>query len=179
LIVIRTSRTRLALLFCGSLGFVAAGFWFILWPPLGLPVGPTLLCLLGIVSILFFGMCGGILLRRLFGHRVALIVDRRGILDNSSAIPAGRIPWEEIAGTAIVTESGQRFVGIDVTDREGLYGRVKVARLLRSNADTYGFPVLIPEITLDRKAEVLREEIDRLRVDKLAREALGESEFGL
>ncbi len=63
-------------------------------------------------------------------------------------------------------------------DREALYERAARGRMLRENADLYQYPVLIPEVTLDRKAEELQQAIDRYRVDKPAREQLGEFDGG-
>ena len=174
MIIIRTGRLRLAALLLGSLVFVALGFWFVLYPPVTLTVGPYVLCAIGVASILFFGLAGGILLKRLFSHGIAVILDRRGVHDNSTATPAGFVSWEEIAGTGIVTFSHVQFVGIDVKNREALYERSTHARMLKANVDLHHFPVLIPEVTLDRKAEALRQLIDRFCADKPARETLGE-----
>lgn len=179
MIVIRTVRLRLLALLCGSSAFVALGFWFILWPPLGGPVGPTLLCVLGVASVLFFGLLGGIFLKRLLGHRIALVLDRRGIIDNSSACPAGRILWEELTDAGVVTSSGARFLGLDVKNREALYARVARAGLLRENASLFHYPVQVPEIVLDRTVEALLAEVLRYRDDPRARETLGEPELGI
>jgi hypothetical protein len=173
-IVIRSSRLRLVALLLGSGAFVAAGFWFVLYPPLTLAVGPYVLCAIGVASILFFGLMGGILLKRVFSHGIALVLDRNGILDNSSGVPAGRIAWDEITQVAPVESSGARFLGIDVKDREKLYARVRHPNALRRNADIYRYPVQIPEITLDRKVEDLARLIEQYRADRLARETLGD-----
>ena len=174
MIVIRSSRLKLFALFVGSAAFVAAGFWFVLYPPLTLTVGPNVLCAIGVASILFFGLMGGILLKRLLGHGIAVILDRKGLVDNSSGISAGRISWDEILEVAPVESSGARFLGIDVRDREKLYARVRHPKMLRFNADTYRYPVHIPELTLDRKVEDLARLIEQYRGDRLARETLGE-----
>lgn len=174
MIVIRSSRLKLFALLLGSAAFVAAGFWFVLYPPLTLTVGPYVLSAVGVASILFFGLTGGILLKRFFSHGIAVVLDRKGILDNSSGIPAGRITWEEIAEVAPVETSGARFLGIDVRDREKLYARVLHPQALRRNADLFRYPVQIPEITLDRRVEDLARVIEQYRGDRLARETLGE-----
>ncbi|HUR38388.1 MAG TPA: STM3941 family protein [Planctomycetota bacterium] len=174
MIIIRSSRLKLLVLLLGSAAFVAAGFWFVLYPPLTLTVGPYVLCAIGVVSILFFGLMGGILLKRLFSHGIAVILDRKGIVDNSSGVPAGRISWDEILEVAPVEVSGARFLGIDVRDREKLYARVRHPKVLRLNADTYRYPVHIPEITLDRTVEELARLIEPYRADRMMRETLGE-----
>jgi hypothetical protein len=176
MMVIRTGRGRLLGLILLSSGFVAAGFWF----SVGLPIRPAALriplWILGLASILFFGVCGGAYLRRLLGHRVALMIGRSGILDNSSGTPAGPIPWKDILRVGIVTQSNARFVAIDVHDREELFARARHSRVLKENAALFEYPVLIPEVVLDRPAERLVAEIEDLRRDPKAREQLGELE---
>lgn len=174
MIIIRSSRLKLFVLLLASMAFVAAGVWFALYPPLTLGIGPHVLCAIGVASILFFGLAGGIILKRLFSHGIAVVLDRKGILDNSTGIAAGRISWDEISDVAPVEFSGQRFLGIDVRDREKLYARVQHPKVLRLNADTYRYPVHIPEIILDRKVEDLGRLIERYRSDRLERETLGE-----
>lgn len=132
--------------------------------------------LLMIPFLLFFGWSGGITLRRLFSHRVALILDRRGVLDNSTMYPAGFIAWAEIARTGIVRVNRSTFLGMDVDDRDALYGRSKHSRHLWENAHLHNYPVLIPAYLLDRKTEDLVQLIERYRSDKIAREQL--DEFG-
>ncbi|HVE43335.1 MAG TPA: STM3941 family protein [Planctomycetota bacterium] len=172
MIVVRTSRRRLFLLLLGSLTFVGVGLHLATRTPFLLP--------LGIVAVLFFGVCGGVILKRLLGHRIALIVDRNGVVDNSTATPAGRIDWDEISRIGIVHGARDaRFIGIDVHDREALYARAKQPGMLRANAKTFEYPVQIAEVTLDRTAEEMVKLLDECRLNKKARAQLGEMESDL
>ncbi len=176
MIVVRTGRIRLFLLFLGSVAFVTAGIWFAVRPPLGIPLAREFCVALGLVTLLFFGIGGGILLRRLLGHRIALIVDRNGIVDNSTVMPAGRIAWDEITRIGIVTTSRDtRSIGIDVQDREALYARVKHGSTLRENARMFEYPVHIAEVVLDRRAEEMLQLLEEYRLNKKARAQLGET----
>lgn len=160
MVVIRAPKGRLVLHLCGSLVFVAIGAWF-MTRPITSPPKQAVLPVVGATAIGFFGLLGGFTLRKLMGHRIAFIIDRRGIIDNSSAIPAGRIAWDEIVNLGITSMTGQSFVGIDVRDREGLYAKSRLGMVMRANANTFGFPVNIAENTLDRSVEAMCRLIDR------------------
>lgn len=171
MIVIRTPRLKLCFLFVLSLAMVAASAWL----ALGLPAWFFFPGIVGWLGILFFGFAGGWLLSRLFSHRIALILDRNGILDNSSAVPAGRIAWGEITRVGITTVSDQRFLGIDVRDRALLPSSNSEFRrsIDDANAGITGFPVNVPSTTVDRTLEELHESILRYWKDPKARTELG------
>lgn len=170
MIVIRTPRLKLLFLFVLSLVMVAASAWLVL----GLPALFFIPAVAGWVGILFFGAAGGWILSRLFSHRISLILDRNGLLDNSSAFPAGRIPWEAISRVGITTASDQRFLGIDVRDRALLASSSELRRSIdAANAGVTGFPVNVPSTTVDRTLEELQETVLRYWKDPNARTELG------
>ena len=171
LIVVRAPRHKLAFLFALSAVMVAGSAWLIagtgLWPLTLLPGG---------LGILFFGVCGGWILSRLFSHRISLVLDRGGLLDNSSAIPAGRIPWDQIARVGITAVNEQRFLGIDVKDRSVLVSSTSAFRRWMDDANTRitGFPVNVPSATIDRPLEELEAMILRYWKHPETRSELGE-----
>lgn len=158
MIVIRAPRRKLLLLLACSLLLVGASAWLIV----GSPVWP-LTIFPGGLGTLFFGLCGGWILSRLFSNRVSLILNREGLLDNSSAIPAGRIAWEQISRVGLFTVSSQRFLGIDVKDRAALASQTSAfGRWLNAeNAGITGYPVNIPSTAIDRSIEDLQALIER------------------
>src|SRR5262245_1276701 len=147
-IVVRASRLKLIFLFTLSAGMVAASAWLVLLKPAWLIIPG----LVGLCGILFFGLCGGWILSRLFSHRISLILDRDGLLDNSSALPAGRIPWDQIARMGITKVENQRFLGIDVRDRTLLPSSTSAFRRWAEefNVAVSGYPLGIPSTTIDR-----------------------------
>ncbi len=104
MIIIRSRRLILVLqLLCNTFCF-AIGLW---WGFLSLQKPPfNIGILIGFAASLYFGVTGGVLLKRLVSHHIALVLDRRGVLDNSTATPAGFVAWSEIVSTGIVTTSG-------------------------------------------------------------------------
>jgi hypothetical protein len=166
LIVVRAPRHKLLFLLTLSGVMVAASG--------GLVIGhwvPPLTELVGWIGILFFGLCGGWILSKLFSHRISLIIDRDGLLDNSSALPAGRIPWDQIARIGITKVESQRFLGIDVRDRTLLATPTSGLRRWAEdfNAAVAGYPFGIPATTIDRTLEELHDLIARYWKDPKAR----------
>jgi hypothetical protein len=109
-------------------------------------------------GIPFFGFCGVFGLRKLFDSKPGLIIDSEGIVDNSSAIAAGRIPWDEITGIRISEVAGQRLLTILVAAPESYSrGQGKVRAWLNSvNRRMTGSPINIStnalKISLDALA---------------------------
>jgi hypothetical protein len=77
---------------------------------------PIYMKAVGVSSILFFGLCSVYGIVKMLDTRPGLIIDSQGIVDNSSAISAGRVFWREMIAVRVAEISGQRFVVIDVVD---------------------------------------------------------------
>jgi hypothetical protein len=74
---IRSSKTKLAGLLVGAAIFVALGIWFTL--ELQRAVSPvfqniSLIRVIGIASVIFFGLCGLFILKKLMDNKAALII---------------------------------------------------------------------------------------------------------
>ena len=167
MIVVKAPRHKLLFLFTLSLVMVAASA--------GLAVGhwvPPLTELVGWCGILFFGLCGGWILAKLFSHRVSLILDREGLLDNSSALPVGRIPWDQITRVGIAEIEKQRFLGIDVRDRSVLATWAFRRWVGEVNVGLAGYPVYVPSTAIDRSLEEFHDLIARYWKDPKARTEL-------
>lgn len=92
------SYKRTVLTIVGSLGFVVLGIVMVSW---GLSaelqgIKPILYLLVGILSIVVFGLFAVLVVR--MACRPPLVVDDRGITDNTSALSIGFIPWEQALG---------------------------------------------------------------------------------
>ena len=98
-IQIPLSKTKLVLLLLASLVFVASAIWLLLQPPLprGFFWGSTFMIKsIGIVTILFFGSLSLFIGNKLRDTQPGLTISAEGIKDNSSAVAAGLIPWQDI-----------------------------------------------------------------------------------
>jgi hypothetical protein len=115
-IAIPLSKGKITLIFLGSCGFVVLGSW--LWSFADTLIGFQRLevMVVAVVGVLFFGLCAIWGCIKISDGRPGLIIDDKGIVDYSSAVSAGRIPWEEISGLRVSDITGQRFLTVEVTD---------------------------------------------------------------
>lgn len=94
----------------GSIGFVAAGIWFLLNPPKinnALFGNPTFILVISIAAILFFGLIAVYIIRKLPDNKPGLIIDQLGITDNSGGLSAGQILWTDIENISVLKSIGK------------------------------------------------------------------------
>lgn len=144
-LVIPLSKKKIVLLMLGALGFVALGAWVLAVADEIPRRDPAVLRAAGIVAIVFFGFASVYALRKLFDAAPGLIINSRGIVDNSSAIAAGLIPWEQITELTVTTVQSQRLLTIHVRSpdlflTQGNFMRRMAAKV---NYKHYGSPVQI------------------------------------
>ena len=163
--VIELSKTKILFLVTVACGFVVGGFWMLLLDSAEIAVqrrfnSPILVHGIGVVSIVFFGLCAVFGVKKIFDKRPGLILSATGIFDNSSGVAAGLIPWSEILGFDIFEVQKQKTLVVKVTKPERYIevgGSVKRA-LNRMNFKLCGSPIAITsnalEIDFDELLEV-------------------------
>ncbi len=148
--IIGLSRQKTLRLLGGSCVFAAGGLWMLHLdaaeiehlPGFNLP---WLTHGLGVVLIVFFGLGVLVGLRKLLDRRPGLVLDAKGLHDNTSGVCAGLVPWSDITGFSVFQVYGQRSLIVHVSDprkyakRGGIAGRV----LRRINLKLCGSPVAI------------------------------------
>ena len=150
--VIALSRRKLILMIAGTLLFVAAGVWFLvasdegsLVTTLGRFVPPWFVHRLGAAAALF-GLAGaGYGIAKSRDEKPGLILNSEGMVDNSSAVAAGFIPWSEVTDVDIFQIQSQRMLVVHVAD-PGKYverGSALKRALNRANAGMCGSPIVI------------------------------------
>lgn len=148
-IIITLNKTKLILNLISSLIFVALGVWILTARP---DVGniifniPIIKYGAGIASVIFFGFGVVVFIRRLTDKEPALVIDDKGIIDNSTAVAAGLIPWEDITHIYTRQVMNQKFIMIGVSNPETYIGRHTSGfkkRIMRTNLKTYGSPISI------------------------------------
>ncbi len=98
-IVIQLSKSKLFLLFLGAATFAGIGFWFVTAPPkIDLPLfgNSTIIFIVGLASIVFFGIMGYFIFKMLGDKSPGLVISAEGVFDNSSAISVGLILWSDV-----------------------------------------------------------------------------------
>lgn len=163
--VIALSRRKLILMIAGSLLFVAAGVWFVaasddgsLVTTLGRFVPPWFVHGLGAAAALFgaAGVAYGIAKSR--DKKPGLTLSSAGMVDNSSAVAAGFIPWSEVTGLDTFQIQSQRMLVVHVTN-PGKYierGSALKRALNRANAGMCGSPIVISSNALQIPFDELR-----------------------
>jgi capsular polysaccharide biosynthesis protein len=119
-IIVSISKFKLTLMLIGSLVFVALGIIYIIdQNSLVNPLfrSKELILVVGIASVLFFGLASFYLFKKLFDNRPGLIISIHGIYDNSSATPVGLIEWKDIVNTDVIKIHGQRIILIKVKNQ--------------------------------------------------------------
>ena len=154
--VIYPSRGKLLLITCGGAGFVALGLWLS-------RSSDTEERWIGIASVVFFGLCMLYAVARLVRPTPALVIHPSGIFDNASALSAGFLLWDEIAGVYVAKLKNQRFLAIAVKDLEALLSRQSrlKARMMKMNVGLVGAAVNIPANTLPISLEDLIQNIQQ------------------
>jgi hypothetical protein len=125
-IEIPLSKAKLAVMLLGALAFVAIGFWFLLVPPdidNSYWGNPTRIAIAGYASIIFFGLCGVVIIRKLLDTKPGLVIDDRGIIDNSSGLSAGYILWSDVENISVVEIQKQRLLMLEVKNPQDYISR--------------------------------------------------------
>jgi hypothetical protein len=149
-VVIPLSKRKIVLLLLGSLAFVGISVW--LWSIADSLILPDELHAKGaaLAGVAFFGLCGIYAVIKICDGSPGLIIDAQGIVDNSSGVSAGRIPWGEITGLKVSEIAGQRFLTIEVVNpRKYVERGDSFQRMLNAmNMKMVGSPINISSNTL-------------------------------
>jgi hypothetical protein len=161
-ISLQLSKKKMLSMSIGAFAFVLLGIWFIINPPIqekGLFSNAKVIQVLGIISVLFFGLLLFTFFRKILDKQPGLIIDEHGITDNASAVSAGHIPWSEIQQLKTIKESGQYFLMIIVDDPYKYIERQKSPlkrKISDLNFKRYGSPINISANTLECDFERLK-----------------------
>lgn len=148
-IEIPLSKKKLFLILIGAIVFVALGLWFVMAPET-FSKGPlrsvTVVYIVGVAAIVFFGMAALFVLRKLPDRKPGLVIDESGITDNSSAIAAGHIPWTDIQSLSVFTVQKQSFILFNVHNPQDYIDRQKgmlKKKMMQMNFKMYGSPLAL------------------------------------
>jgi hypothetical protein len=164
-IVIPSSKVKLVLLTIGAFLFVGGGFWLFDVADTPSRYAPLYVKGISVLTIGFFGLCGLYGLVKLFDASPGLVLDREGIIDNSSGVAAGRVAWREIRDIQILSISGQRFLAFVVHDPQKYLDRGNILSrvLVKLNYKIYGTPIFISANSLKVNFEDLEQQVQDFR----------------
>ena len=115
--VIEVSKTKIWIAVVGALVFVWLGYWLLQLDAAEIEQNrrldsPVLVHGLGVVTMVFFGLCGVVGLCKLFSTKPGLVLNRDGLLLGAG----GLVPWSEIEGFAVFAVNRQRSLVVLLSD---------------------------------------------------------------
>lgn len=148
--VIPLSKTKLRFLAWASLGFVAAAAWLWFFPEQFRRWPPEVVQVVAAIAAAGFGLCAIYLGLKQRDPGPGLVIDAQGIVDNSSGIAAGRVPWSEIEGFKVHQVQSQRFLAVQVRDPGKYVARASALMrpVVALNLKLYGSPIQISAVAL-------------------------------
>jgi hypothetical protein len=168
-IEIPLSKNKMFLTLLGAIAFVGLGLWFLINPPksnLWLLGNPTLIFIIGLASILFFGLVAVTIFRKFSDKKPGLIISKQGITDNSSGVSAGLIPWTDIQEIKMSQVMSQKFLMFIVSNPQDYLDKVTnplKRNAMKMNYKTYGSPISISSNALKTNFD----ELQKLLEDKM------------
>ena len=153
--VIELSKKKIFLSIIGCIAFVGVGVWMLSLDQATIEAqrklnSPLIVYGIGLVAIVFFGYVGILHFKKMFNSKPGLIFNCTGIVDNSSGVSAGLIPWSEIVGAYIYEIKRSKMLIIKVEKPEKYLERGGVMKkvLNNSNYKMCGSPIAISSTTL-------------------------------
>jgi amino acid permease len=164
---IKRSKTKSVLSFLGCTAFVVVSTWLIIYGDQYERLNVWIPRIVGSMGLIFFGVCGAFIFKKFFDDKPGLVVDRDGILDNSSAVSGQLIPWDMIKGIRKTNFLGTGFVLIDLDNPQNFINEAKsnvTKRLMWGNYKTTGTPTSLSSVALTCSFDELYDLInDRLK----------------
>ncbi|MBZ4042404.1 STM3941 family protein [Flavobacterium hibisci] len=146
-IEIPLSKTKMIFAFTGSLIFVGLGIWFLVnQSKIGTPILYNQRTIFGIASILFFGLVVITILRKFLDQKAGLMINPKGIVDNSSGLSVGMILWTDIQEITVLQVRNQKFLVIIVKNPQEYIDKMSNSikrNVMKINYKSYGSPISI------------------------------------
>ena len=173
-IEIALSKKKIILMLIGALAFVAIGLWFVISPPT-IPNSywgnPTKIAIAGYASIVFFGLCAFVLIKKLPDNKPGLIIDQTGLTDNSSGVSAGQILWTDIENISVIEIHSQKLIMLQVTNPQDYIDKQTSSfkrKMMQLNYKMYGTPLSITsnglKISFDELLSTLTDKLNAARL---------------
>ena len=166
-IEIYSSRKKSILILIGSIIFVVGGILFVANPERFLTLrmqNPYIIIIVGIASVLFFGLGIFVGIKRVIKSEIALIIDNKGLNVNPKKSLTEFIEWENILGFQEIKIQSQRILIIVVKNPEKWIEKETNTfrkKLMRFNQNNYNSPFNIAAAGLDISYTELNEKLNK------------------
>ncbi len=120
-----------------------------------------LILIIGWVGFILFGIITMFLFIKLFDSKPGLVINKKGILDNTSTNPSGFIKWSDIISVVVKKSGYIQFILIKVKnpneyiERSGRINRIA----LKQNTREHGTPLVLTSTSLKCSFEELKKYI--------------------
>lgn len=134
-----------------SLLFIVLGFWFVIsFATMQTKFSPLLIQVLGIASILFFGLALFFTVPKYFDKSPGLIFTNKGIIDNTNGTSVGLIEWNDITEIKVIEIWKTKAILLETNQSEKYIAKANLnqAKMMRANLKMYGTPLCITPQTL-------------------------------
>ena len=154
-VVVPLSKSKMSFLLALSALFAIVGYWLFGMGATAIQSGrrynePWFVHAIGIASMVLGGLGATAIARKLIDPSPGLVLDARGLTDNTSAMSAGLIPWSDIAGFETRRIQNQRILYVLLNDPNAFvskFGPIKRA-LFNANSRFGSSPVAITSTAL-------------------------------
>lgn len=116
------NRKRMAWLTAGAALFVAAGF-FLIFDRSSVTNDSILSDVIGLLSILFFGLCFCYSLVKMIKKEPSFVIDEDGFVDASSYTAGGAVAWKDVENIFMYELMGQKMIGVKLRDEKAFLDR--------------------------------------------------------
>lgn len=172
-IEIALSKKKLIFMLIGAIAFVIIGLWFVIAPPaISNPFfgNPTRLFIMGIVAIVFFGLCAVYIALKIPDNKPGLIIDKTVLIDNSSGVAAGHILWSDIENISVIEIHQQKLILLEVKNPQDYIEKQTSGfkkKMMQINFNMYGTPLSITsnslKIKFDELLQILNDQLQESR----------------
>ena len=145
-IEIPLSKKKMLLTFFGAIAFVGFGVLFLITPSIFTNKNSIVVLIVGLASILFFGLAAISIFRKFSDKKAGIIINRQGIIDNSSGVSAGLVLWSDIEEIETVKVQSQKFMIFIMKNPQDYIDRVTnplKRKGMEMNYRIYGSPISI------------------------------------
>ncbi|MDA0774479.1 MAG: hypothetical protein O3A16_06700 [Bacteroidetes bacterium] len=169
--IIEISKIKIVGLIGLSLIFVLLGIWITYYAPIveiEMLNNNIFRKSIGFLSIIFFGVMGILIAKKLFENKYGIKINDEGIYDNSTSINSGLIKWENIESIEKSKVVNQNFIRVIVNNPNEFIER-QTNFLIRKNVETnikkFGSPIQISanglKIGFNELYELITEEFNK------------------
>ena len=166
-IEIPLSKKKLLVLFPCGIVFVGLGLFLMISSAYHVFVTPFFLApyffAIGLISVLFFGLCTAVIFLKLFDKKAGLIINGQGIVFSDGLV----VPWSDVEKIRIYEFKGQKFlVPIVKNPQDYIDGATNLIKrkMAKMSFDICGSPVSIVashlQINFDNLYDLLTEKMN-------------------